>query len=97
MTALRLSQVRLSSAGSRAGYFQKLLTSGPLRDFLMSSNTARTFAGALAYSTGCGWLMRSSMGLATPTLVDLDARARGGQRRREAGQRRREEARTVER
>ena len=52
MISLMLSQVRLSVAGSRARYFQKLFTSGTLRVFLMSSNTARTCGEASAYSIG---------------------------------------------
>ena len=48
MTSFTLSQVRLSSAGSRARYFQKLLTSGTLRVALMSSKTARTSGEASA-------------------------------------------------
>src|SRR4029078_13248258 len=59
MVSLTLSQVRLSSLGSFAKCFQKLFTSGTLRVFLMSSNTARTSRGALRASTGFViWLSR---------------------------------------
>src|SRR5581483_3472689 len=54
ITSFTLSQVRLSVLGSRARYFQKLLTSGTLRVFLMSSKTARTCGEASAYSIGGG-------------------------------------------
>src|SRR5258708_11741767 len=57
ITSLTLSQVRLSSAGSLARYFQKLLTSSTLRLCLMSSNTARTCGDAPAYSIGFGRFM----------------------------------------
>ena len=52
MTSFTLSQVRFSVTGSCARYFQKLFTSGTLRLFLMSSNTARTAGEASWYSTG---------------------------------------------
>src|SRR5262249_10558633 len=57
ITSLTLSQVRLSSAGSFARYFQKLLTSSTLRLRLMSSNTACTCGTASAYSIGLGRLI----------------------------------------
>src|SRR5262245_25880789 len=57
ITSLTLCQVRLSSAGSFARYFQKLLTSSTLRVRLMSLNTARTCGAAPAYSIGFGRLI----------------------------------------
>src|SRR5262249_51798823 len=66
-----LAQVRWSSAGSCARYFQKLLTSSTCRVRLMSSNTARTSALALRYSIGVrgiGVLLRP---------LDADCRKRG--------------------
>src|SRR5260370_10534812 len=57
ITSLTLSQVRLSSVGSFARYFQKLLTSSTLRLSLISSNTARTRGVASAYSIGLGRLI----------------------------------------
>src|SRR6267143_6447077 len=60
ITSLTLSQVRLSSAGSFARYFQKLLTSSTLRVRLMSSNTARTCG--LAEAAEMGWGMRWLLG-----------------------------------
>src|SRR5215470_11115771 len=68
ITSLTLSQVRLSSAGSFARYFQKLLTSSIFRLRLMSSKTARTCGGASAYSIGPG------------RLIDLSPMRRDGRR-----------------
>src|SRR6266852_5536581 len=50
MTCLRLSQVRLSRAGSCAMAFQKLLIQSILRVAMMSSKTARTSGDASWYS-----------------------------------------------
>src|SRR5262245_58983093 len=93
MVALRLVQVRSSSAGSRARYFQKLFTSGTLRVFLMSSNTARTSREALRGSMGLG--MDASLtrccsaavaaGILSPALTDcrvLHVKASGAHHRR---------------
>src|SRR5258708_9664687 len=57
IASLTLSQVRLSSVGSFARYFQKLLTSSTLRLSLISANTARSCGAASAYSIGLGRLI----------------------------------------
>src|SRR5258706_14352134 len=86
ITSLTLSQVRLSSAGSLARYFQKLLTSSTLRLRLMSSNTARTCGAASAYSIGFGRLMDVSLlfdfGARLITAAAASIRSCSGSRRR---------------
>src|SRR6516164_4768577 len=59
MTSLTLVQVRASSAGSCARYFQKLLTSSTCRVRLISSNTARTCGFASRYSIGARGIVLS--------------------------------------
>src|SRR5579859_1450710 len=64
MTSFTLCQVRLSSAGSCARYFQKLLTSSTRRVRLISSNTARTCGLASRYSIGVRGIIVSGAVLA---------------------------------
>src|SRR5690349_22869625 len=90
MISLRPFQVRFRRAGSRARYFQKLFTSGTLRDFLMSSNTARTSREAAAYSIGCGLLILSSVGIGVLVANVVDpAKGASGRSRPQCGSYRR--------